>query len=107
MPVSLIDRRCFRHNKRRYGCLVCDISAQHQKSRYYSAKYVGETAAHRFRNAASNPRNNRLRKIERITRRGVLFDIEPFIIKTTKEQRKQHNFYGEETVIKQALSLKI
>ena len=63
-------------------CQSCgrDISFQHQNSRFCSAKYVGEKAAKKCRNQDSNQRNNRKRKIEQITRKGVLFDIKPFLV---------------------------
>ena len=67
-------------------CLSCgrDISSQHVKSRFCSAKYVGERAAKRCRNGDSNPRNNMSRKIKKIEGKGVLFPIRPYVIKQTK-----------------------
>jgi hypothetical protein len=62
-------------------CLSCgrDISQQHPKSKYCAARFVGyEAAAHQFSDSASNPRNNRNRKIEQITQSGVMFNIEPY-----------------------------
>lgn len=63
-------------------CKSCgkDISHQHPRSMFCSAKYVGEAAAHQCRNRDSNPRNNLKGKIRRINRRGVLFDISPYLI---------------------------
>lgn len=71
-------------------CLTCgrDISRQDPKSKYCSAKQVGYEAAHRCRNSSSNPRNNRRRKIARITGRGVLFDIEPYVVERVAARRK-------------------
>ena len=62
-------------------CQSCgrDISEQHQKSTYCSAIYVCYAAAYQCRNAASNPHNNRRRKVARINSKGVLFDIEPYL----------------------------
>ena len=58
-------------------CLSCgkDISNQKGGSKFCGAKYVGHEAAHQCRNTC----NNRKYKIEKIQRRGVLFDIMPFI----------------------------
>ena len=53
---------------------------QKKGSFYCSAKYVSYEAAHKCRNTKSNPRNNKIKKINKINKRGVLFDITPFII---------------------------
>lgn len=67
--------------KKRF-CLSCgrDISNQDRRSKFCSANFVGEAAAHRCRNKNSNPRNNFKRKVEAIKRRGLLFDITPFFV---------------------------
>ena len=72
-------------------CLSCgkDITNQHKNSRFCSAKYVGYREAHKCRNSDSNSRNNRKRKIEKIISKGVLFDIEPFIIGSDKKKRRR------------------
>jgi hypothetical protein len=72
-------------------CRSCgrDITNQHKNSRFCSAKYVGEREAHKCRNSDSNPRNNRRRKIEKINSKGVLFDIEPFVIDGSKKKRRR------------------
>ena len=59
-------------------CRSCgnDITNQKESSLYCSEKYVGYEAAHRCRNT----NNNRKYKIEKINRRGVLFDITPYFI---------------------------
>ncbi|MDP2386997.1 MAG: hypothetical protein Q8M29_11535 [Bacteroidota bacterium] len=66
-------------------CLSCgrDITNQKGNSMFCGAKYVGEKQAHQCRNQNSNQRNNFKRKVETITRRGVLFDITPFLVKTS------------------------
>lgn len=73
---------------KRRACQSCgkDISGQHKKSLFCSAKYVGERAAKKCRNNNSNPRNNRKRKIEKIKRKGLLFDIMPFLIDRIDKQ---------------------
>lgn len=61
-------------------CLTCgrDISDQRTGSRYCSeARYSND--GKRCRNAGSNPRNNRLRSLQRIERDPLLFDHGPFI----------------------------
>ncbi len=67
---------------RRY-CISCNKEITHQKdnSKFCSPKYVGVVVSHRCRNADSNLRN----KIQKINRRGVLFEIEPFLIFKTKQ----------------------
>ena len=70
-------------------CLSCNKElnpAQKINSKYCSAKYVGEPAAHQCRNNNSNPRNNFKNKIKRITGKGLLFDILPFIVNNNKKQ---------------------
>ena len=61
-------------------CLTCgrDITDQRKGSRYCSEQRYGKDAK-RCRNAGSNPRNNRLRSLERIERDPLLFDHGPFI----------------------------
>ena len=100
-------------------CITCgrDISHQHPKSKYCSAKYVGYEAAHRCRNAASNPHNNRRRKIEQITQRGVLFDIEQYLLNSAWIGKTSKNallhfvnlcwHYSDGTVKEQSLRLRI
>jgi hypothetical protein len=64
-------------------CLSCNKELhpeQKKGSRFCSAKYVGEAAAHQCRNHISNARNNFKHKIETIQARGVLFDIMPYFI---------------------------
>jgi predicted RNA-binding Zn-ribbon protein involved in translation (DUF1610 family) len=63
-------------------CASCNKDITHQKdnSKFCSPKYVGIVEAHRCRNTDSNKRNNLKNKIQRIYSRGVLFDIEPFMI---------------------------
>lgn len=61
-------------------CLTCgrDISDQRAGSRYCSeARYSND--GKRCRNAGSNPRNNRLRSLQRIEREPLLFDHRPYI----------------------------
>jgi hypothetical protein len=67
-------------------CLSCgnDISNQKGNSQFCSAKYVGEKKAHQCRNMNSNNRNNLKRKISTITKKGVLFDISPYVIQHHK-----------------------
>jgi hypothetical protein len=63
-------------------CLSCGNElnpAQNINSKYCSAKYVGYERAHQCRNIKSNPRNNFKNQIKKITGRGLLFDIKPFI----------------------------
>ena len=63
-----------------HRCLTCgrDITDQRKGSRYCSeARY--SNAGKRCRNAGSNPKNNRLRSLERIERDPLLFDHGPFI----------------------------
>jgi hypothetical protein len=69
-------------------CQSCgrDITNQHRNSLFCSAKYVGEREAKKCRNYSSNPRNNLKRKIEKINRRGVLFDIGPYLIKKNSRE---------------------
>lgn len=64
------------------SCLSCgkDITHQDSRSKFCSARFVGEAAAHQCRNRDSNPRNNLRNKIRRIKSRGVLFDITPYLI---------------------------
>lgn len=63
-------------------CISCskDISHQKDNSKFCSPKYVGEVEAHKCRNTDSNKRNNFKNKIQRIYSKGVLFEIEPFMI---------------------------
>lgn len=65
-------------------CLACgaDISHQRPNSIFCSSKYVGEDAAHKCRNANSNPRNNFKNKIHRLEMRGLLFDVLPYFVQT-------------------------
>lgn len=65
-------------------CKTCgkEITNQQGGSKFCGAKYVGYEAAHQCRNNS----NNLKYKIEKIKRRGVLFDIMPFII--TRNIRK-------------------
>ena len=72
---------CLPQQPNKRYCISCgrDISNQNSRSRFCSAKYVGEAAAHKCRNTNSNPRNNLKNKVKRINSRGVLFDIVPFI----------------------------
>ncbi len=70
-------------------CLSCNKDlhpGQKPNSKYCSSKYVGEAAAHQCRNHNSNPRNNFKKKIEKISSRGLLFDIYPFIVFNNKKQ---------------------
>ena len=68
-------------------CKSCgkDISHQHPRSVFCSPKFVGAAAAHKCRNRDSNPRNNIKGKIRRITGRGLLFDIKPYLIVNNKK----------------------
>lgn len=70
-------------------CGTCgkDISHQHKKSKYCSAKYVGYKAAHKCRNDKSNPKNNFKNKVVRLETKGLLFDIMPFFVKESKRMR--------------------
>lgn len=58
-------------------CQTCgrDITNQKEGSKFCGAKYVGDVAAHQCRNNT----NNLKYKIQKIQRRGVLFDIVPYI----------------------------
>jgi len=69
-------------NVQKRTCLSCgrDITNQDSRSKFCSAKYVGEAAAHQCRNKDSNQRNNFKNKLRRIESRGVLFDITPYLI---------------------------
>lgn len=67
--------------EKRY-CVSCGNElnpAQKKDSKFCSAKYVGYEKAHDCRLKESNPRNNFKNKIKKITARGLLFDIMPFI----------------------------
>lgn len=67
-------------------CLTCgrDITDQRKGSRYCSeARY--SNAGKRCRNAGSNPRNNRLRSLERIERDPLLFDHRPYLSRLLRE----------------------
>jgi hypothetical protein len=71
-------------------CISCgrDITNQKGNSKFCSAKYVGESAAHKCRNTNSNARNSLKNKIKRINGRGVLFDISPYLfVNNNKKQR--------------------
>ena len=61
-------------------CLTCgrDITDQRTGSVYCSELRYGKDAK-RCRNKASNPRNNRLRSLERIEREPLLFDHRAYI----------------------------
>ncbi len=62
-------------------CLTCNKELhpdQKKESKYCSSKIVGEKLAHHCRNANSNPRNNFKKKVDVISRRGILFDILPY-----------------------------
>jgi hypothetical protein len=48
---------------------------QKEGSKFCSAKFVGYEPAHKCRNADSNRRNNLKRKMEKINKKGVLFDV--------------------------------
>jgi hypothetical protein len=71
-------------NVQKRFCLSCgrDISGQNLRSKFCSAKFVGEAAAHQCRNKDSNRRNNLKNKIRRINSRGVLFDVTPYLKKS-------------------------
>lgn len=61
-------------------CLSCgrDISDQDPKSKFCSAKFVGEERAHKCRNDNSNPRNQHNRKLVKIYCNGqTLFPLFP------------------------------
>lgn len=76
----------FTHEKR--YCLSCGNElnpAQRKNSKFCGAKYVGYEKAHKCRYDNSNPRNNFKNKIKKIERKGLLFDITPFI---DKDKRK-------------------
>lgn len=63
-------------------CLSCgsDISHQHPRTKFCSAKFVGEQQAHKCRNMNSNPRNNYKNGLKRIMAKGAtLFDLTPFL----------------------------
>ncbi|MBV6405538.1 MAG: hypothetical protein GFGODING_02317 [Flavobacteriales bacterium] len=65
-------------------CLTCgrDITDQRPGSRYCSESRYGKDGK-RCRNAGSNPRNNRLRSLQRIEREPLLFDHRPFVVAET------------------------
>lgn len=71
-------------------CLTCGrvITDQREGSRYCSEQRYGKDAK-RCRNAGSNPRNNRLRSLERIERDPLLFDHRPYI----QPQRTVHSHH--------------
>lgn len=80
--------RVFTNEKRK--CLSCGNElnpAQKINSKYCSAKYVGYERAHQCRNNSSNPRNNFKKKIKKITGKGLLFDIMPFIIENNNKKQ--------------------
>lgn len=62
-------------------CKSCgrDISDQKEDSRFCSAKYVGERAAHQCRNRDSNQRNNFLSRERRMYGGLNLFNVTPFL----------------------------
>jgi hypothetical protein len=62
-------------------CITCgrDISNQRPTSKFCSAKYVGYLAAHKCRNADSNPRNRIKYNMERKKSLWTLFDILPYL----------------------------
>jgi hypothetical protein len=62
-------------------CRSCgrDISRQRKGSVFCSERDFGK-AAKKCRNNVSNPRNSRRRKINQTRSRGVLFDIEPYLL---------------------------
>ena len=69
--------------EKRY-CVSCGNElnpAQKINSKYCTEKFVGYERAHQCRNKNSNPRNNFKNKIKKITGRGLLFDIMPFVDK--------------------------
>ena len=61
-------------------CQTCgqDISAQPASSKFCSEALYGK-AAKRCRNAASNPRNNTRRAVQRTTQQAYLFDVVPHL----------------------------
>lgn len=70
------------------SCLTCGraIATHNPKAKYCTAGEVGESAAKKCRNAASNPPNNARRRLLEIEGRlrqdekeGLLFDIRPFV----------------------------
>lgn len=68
------------------SCISCgrDISDQHAKSKFCSAKFVGEQQAHKCRNDNSNPRNTYNRQLTKISSKGqMLFDITPYLKKVS------------------------
>lgn len=84
--ANFLSNTYTRKNDKKRLCLSCgrEISDQKQNSLFCSAKYVGEKEAKRCRNKDSNPRNNMERKLNKINKRGVLFDIGPFMVQATK-----------------------
>lgn len=75
--IKIKDKLVESDTPRRF-CVSCNKEITHQRdnSKFCSPKYVGVVEAHRCRNTDSNLRN----KIHRINRRGVLFEIEPYLI---------------------------
>lgn len=75
------------HIEKRYckGCGKPLHPGQKKNSNFCSAKYVGYERAHKCRNNNSNPRNNFKNQFKKITGKGLLFDIIPFI---DKDKRK-------------------
>ena len=63
-------------------CLSCgqDISHQNTRSKFCSAKYVGERVAHRCRNKNSNPINYLRRRLRIEQSELTLFDTRPYFI---------------------------
>lgn len=62
-------------------CTTCGrpTGSTRKGSRFCSAKVYGEQSAKQCRNANSNPRNNRLRTLERIEKDPLLFDHSRYI----------------------------
>lgn len=79
IPGTLFEG-LFKEPPRRY-CITCgkDITHQHPKSKFCSAKYVGYIQAHRCRNYDSNTRHRIEYLIQRERSGLTLFDPLPFI----------------------------
>lgn len=81
--VAVFQSNLYLEKRQNRVCATCgrDITGQHPKSRFCSAKVVGYQQAHKCRNGNSNPRNNLKRKVAAINRKGVLFDVTPYIMR--------------------------
>ena len=81
--------------QKRY-CLSCNKELhpdQKKDSKFCSSKIVGEKSAHHCRNVSSNPRNNFKKKVDGITKKGILFDVLPYFINIPSEHLVNQCFF--------------